>query len=187
MARRLSLFQLMLSVSCLSIAVLIWSALNLYQAVDYNQRLRINALQDSRAADALFANAIYWQKKGDIQKALVLYAEAASADNATIRKSAYFNSGNLYFSQVNQLLEEQGMIAFDQVGPTLAMAKESYREALRLDPEWHEAKYNYELVLRLSPMFEPKKGNLNSDEDELEEEEAMDGWPSIPGFPRGMP
>lgn len=187
MAHRLNLFQLMLLVLCLSLGVLIWSAVTLYQAIDYNERLRTKTLHESRAADALFANAIYWQKNGDVQKTLALYAEAASVDQATIRKSAYFNSGNVYLSQVNQLLEERGLDAFDQVGPILALAKESYREALRWDPEWHEAKYNYELALRLSPMFELKKGNRNPDEDEPDDEEAMDGWPSIPGFPRGMP
>lgn len=187
MARRLNTFQLMLTLLCLSFAVLMWAIMSLYQVNTYNSKLRNQTLQESRSADAIFANAVYWRNKGDVQKALALYAEAASGDQQVIRKSAYFNTGNIYLSQVNQLLEEKGLDAFDQVGPMLAMAKESYREALRLDPGWHEAKYNYELALRLSPMFELKKNHQSRDEDEPDEEEATDGWPSIPGFPRGMP
>lgn len=187
MARRLNVFQLMLLAFALSFAVSAWSIVHLYQAGTYNKALISRALHESRSADAIFANAVYWRNKGEAQKALALYAEAASGRQQGIRKAAYFNSGNMYLSQVNQLLEEKGLDAFDQVGPMLAMAKESYREALRLDPAWHEAKYNYELVLRLSPMFELKKSRKNENEDELDNEEAIDGWPSIPGFPRGMP
>ncbi len=187
MARRLKLFQLMLLVLCLSFALSIWLIVSLYQASTYNGKLSAQTLHAGHSADELFANAVYWKSKGDMQKALALYAEAASGNQQVIRKSAYFNSGNLYLSQANQLLEEKGLDALDQVGPMLAMAKESYREALRSDPEWHEAKYNYELALRLAPMFETKKSNRSEDEDEPDEDEAIDGWPSIPGFPRGMP
>jgi mxaK protein len=187
MARRLKLFQLMLLVLCLSFALSIWLIVSLYQASIYNGKLSAKTLHTGHSADEIFANAVYWKSNGEMQKALSLYAEAASGNQPVIRKSAYFNSGNLYLSQANQLLEEKGLDAFDQVGPMLAMAKESYREALRSDPAWHEAKYNYELALRLAPMFELKKSNRSEDEDEPEEEEATDGWPSIPGFPRGMP
>ena len=50
---------------------------------------------------------------------------------------------------------------------------------------WHEAKYNYELALRLSPLFELK--HSKQEPDESDDAETVDGWASIPGFPRGMP
>ncbi|PKO26145.1 MAG: hypothetical protein CVU35_00785 [Betaproteobacteria bacterium HGW-Betaproteobacteria-8] len=187
MAQRMKLFQLMLLVSALSLAASIWLLLALYQASIYNGKLQAQELHEGRAADALFANAVYWGKRDDMQKSLALYAEAASAGQFMIRKSAYFNSGNLYLAQAYQLLEEKGFDAVDQVGPLLAMAKESYRDALRLDPAWPEAKYNYELALRLSPNFELKKGSKKEDEEAADEAEAIEGWTSIPGFPRGMP
>ncbi len=120
-----------------------------------------------------------------MQQSLGLYAEALSRGSNRVRKSSYFNSGNLYLSKANQLLEDRGLDAFNQVGPLLALAKESYREAMRLDPAWHEAKYNYELALRLSPLFALK--HSNKEPDESDDAETVDGWASIPGFPRGMP
>lgn len=187
MAQRVKLFQLMLLVSALSLAASIWLLLTLYQAGTYNGKLQAQELHEGRAVDALFANAVYWGKRGDMQKSLALYAEAASAGQFMIRKSAYFNSGNLYLAQAHQLLEDKGLDALNEVNPLLAMAKESYRDALRLDPVWPEAKYNYELALRLSPNFELKKGSKKEGEEEPDEAEAVEGWSSIPGFPRGMP
>lgn len=185
MAKRLKLMQLMVALCGLSLTASLWLGIKLYQAVSYNARLETGSLHESRAADALFANAGNLASRGEMQPSLALYAEALSKGSQFIQKSSYFNSGNLYLAKANQLLEEQGLDAFDQIGPLLAMAKESYREAMRLDPAWHEVKYNYELALRLSPLFESKyRNSASNDEDEAE---TVDGWASIPGFPRGMP
>jgi mxaK protein len=185
MAQRLKVFQLMVLLFCLSLAASIWLLVRLYQAGIYNANIEAQSLHESRAADALFANAVYQARHGDMQQSLALYAEALSKGSHTVRKSSYFNSGNLYLSRANQLLEDQGLDAFDQIGPLLALAKESYRETMRLEPAWYEAKYNYELALRLSPLFELK--HSKNEQDESDEAETVDGWSSIPGFPRGMP
>ena len=185
MAQRLKVFPWMVLLGSLSLAVSVWLMVGLYQAASYNARLETQALHHSRAADALFANGYYLARQGDMQQSLGLYAEALSRGSNRVRKSSYFNSGNLYLSKANQLLEDRGLDAFDQVGPLLALAKESYREAMRLDPAWHEAKYNYELALRLSPLFALK--HSNKEPDESDDAETVDGWASIPGFPRGMP
>ncbi|CAG0997722.1 mxaK protein [Methylophilaceae bacterium] len=187
MARRLKLFPLAMMVFFVSLFALIRTGYELNQAFVYNQKLQAGKLHGNDSADAVFADAIYWGKRGDMQKALALYAQAASADNPVIRKSAYYNSANLYLREASSLLDEKGLEAWDQASALLSMAKESYREALRLEPGWHEAKYNYELALRLSPIFEGKSSVKKNEEDELETGEFIEGWPSIPGFPRGMP
>ncbi|HEY8354116.1 MAG TPA: hypothetical protein VIK69_03800 [Methylophilaceae bacterium] len=186
MAKRLKLFPWMLSLCVLSLAVSAWLTVRLYQDAGFNARLQTGVPQHSRSADALFADAYLLARRGDMQQSLALYAEALTNGTQDIRKASYFNSGNLYLTQANRLLDERGIEAFDQISPLLALARESYREALRLDPDWHEAKYNYELALRLSPLFELKRSNREPD-DEPDEAESMDGWASIPGFPRGMP
>jgi len=185
MAQRLKVFQLMALLFFLSLAASIWLLVSLYQAGIYNANIEAQSLHESHAADALFANAVYWARHGDMQQSLALYAEALSSGHQEIRKASYFNSGNLYLARANHLLEERGLDAFDQITPLLALAKESYREAMRLDPAWYEAKYNYELALRLSPLFELK--HSKREQDESDEVESVDGWSSIPGFPRGMP
>lgn len=185
MAQRLKLFPWMVLLCSISLTASVWLVVGLYQAVSHNARIETRTPHQSRAADALFADAYLLARQGDMQQSLGLYAEALSKGAHPVRKASYFNSGNLYLAKANQLLEEQGLDAVDQISPLLALAKESYREAMRLDPTWHEAKYNYELALRLSPLFELK--HSNKEPDEPDEAETVDGWASIPGFPRGMP
>ncbi|MDO9203945.1 hypothetical protein [Methylotenera sp.] len=192
MAHRLKIWALkwlpwMFLLWLLSLIVLAWSGYALYQAGIYNKHLSHKTLQNNAAPDAVFADASYWVAHKDIEKALKLYALAASSKDSSVRKAAHYNMANVYLRQANQLLEETGLDGWDKVTPLLAIAKESYREALRLDPHWMDAKYNYELVLRLAPIIESSKSRRSEEEEEVTQETPPEGWPAIPGFPRGMP
>lgn len=166
---------------------LAWCGYSLVQANTYNANLSHKKLQNNAASDAVFADANYWLAHKDTEKALKLYALASSGKDANIRKAAHYNIGNIYLRQANQILNDKGWEEWDKVTPLLSIAKESYREALRLAPEWMEAKYNYELVLRLAPIIESSKSRRQEEEEEVTQETPPEGWPAIPGFPRGMP
>lgn len=184
----LQAFPWMLFIGLLSIAGLAWSGHALYNAKQYHQHLHDKTLQNNTADDALLADAAYWTRHHHTEKALKLYAQAASSLNLNIRKYANYNMANLYLREANKLLDTSGFDAWDKVTPLLAMAKESYREALRLDPNWINAKYNYELALRIAPTIESNSSRQKPDDDVLKDQEtAPEGWPAIPGFPRGMP
>lgn len=190
MARRLRLFPWMLLLLVLATAGLAWSSVGLYRAGIYNQKLEAAELHAGNSARELFANAWLLAGQGQVEKALELYVEAAAKGDDGLRKAAYFNSGNLYLTQSVEILENEGYASWDKVGPLMSLCKENYTKALLIDPEWIEAKYNLELALRLSPSFAGVKtpNRYNEDDDEVEEDEKRpDGWPSIPGFPRGMP
>lgn len=184
----LQAFNWMLLLLLLAVLGVIWSSNALYQAKQYHQHLRENTPQNIMADDAIFADAVYWARHGKNEKSIKLYAEAASSLNINTRKNANYNMANLYLREANKLLEIRGFAAWDEVTPLLAMAKEGYREALRLDPGWLNAKYNYELVLRIAPTIESATSRQKPEDDEKKDtEEVPEGWPSIPGFPRGMP
>lgn len=171
----------------LSLSTLAWSGYALYQARIYNEHLNHKKLQNNAAPDAVFADATYWVTHKNTEKALMLYAVAASSKDPHIRKAAHYNMANIYLRQANKLLIETGLDEWDKVTPLFAIAKESYREVLRLDPRWMETKYNYELVLRLAPIIESSKSRKLEEEAEITQETPPEGWPAIPGFPRGMP
>ncbi|MPS48348.1 hypothetical protein [Methylobacillus sp.] len=180
----------MLLLLVLATAGLAWSSVGLYRAGIYNQKLEAGELHAGNSARELFANAWLQAEQGQVEKALELYVEAAAKGDDRLRKAAYFNSGNLYLTQSVEILENEGYASWDKVGPLMSLCKENYTKALLIDPEWIEAKYNLELALRLSPSFAGVKtpNRYNEDDDEVEEDEKRpDGWPSIPGFPRGMP
>jgi mxaK protein len=192
MAHRLKIWALkwlpwMFMLWLLSLIALAWGGYALYQANIYNEHLSHKTLQNNTAPDAVFADATYWVKHKDTEKALKLYAIVASSKDSSIRKAAYYNMANIYLRQAYKLLEETGLDEWDKVTPSLAIAKESYRETLRLAPYWMEAKYNYELVLRLAPIIESSKSRKLEEEAEVTQETPPEGWPTIPGFPRGMP
>lgn len=190
MARRLRLLPWMLLLLLLSLAGVLFSSISLYQAHAYNQALAAGEVQKGDDARALFANAWLLAEQGQTDKALASYVEAAAKGGDALRKAALFNSGNLYLTQSVDILEGEGYVAWDKVGPLMSLCKENYSKALLIDPEWIDAKYNLELALRLSPSFAGVKtpNRYNEEDDEVDEaEKRPDGWPSIPGFPRGMP
>ena len=190
MARRLRLLPWMLLLLLLSLAGLVISSISLYQAYAYNQALQAGESSKGDSARALFAQAWQLAEHGQTEKALALYVEVAAKGSDALRKAALFNSGNLYLTQSVDILEGEGYVAWDKVGPLMSLCKENYSKALLIDPDWIDAKYNLELALRLSPSFAGVKtpNRYNEDDDEVDEaEKRPDGWPSIPGFPRGMP
>ena len=175
------------TVLMLSILGLVLSTMRLYQHHHYNQALELSTLAPQKTTPYAIVNA--WklgQTMAYEQKALELYSQVLSSTQPDLKKRAYYNSANIRLKQALRLLDTQGYGAWDQVTPLLALAKDGYRNALSLDPNWLEAKYNMELALRLAPDI--KSSQRKSKEDEEEPEGLpQKGWPSIPGFPRGMP
>lgn len=170
-----------------SFIFLAWGSYSLVQANIYNANLIHKKLQNNLTPDAIFADASYWAARKDSEKSLKLYALASSSKDAQIRKAAHYNIANIYLRQAYQILNDKGYEEWDKVTPLLSIAKDSYRETLRLAPEWMEAKYNYELLLRLSPIIENSKSRKQEEAEESSQEVPPEGWPAIPGFPRGMP
>lgn len=173
----------------LSAAASAWAgycAYRLYQAVDYNRQLPSNKLSGKQDMHAIYNDAWRLAERGVSPPALALYSKVADGRDEALAASASYNSGNLYLSQAQQLLEAQGLAAWDSAGPLLGLAKLSYQRALKLRPYWYEAKYNLELALRLSPNIQSTRQKPQDDEQE-DVSERSSGWPAIPGFPRGMP
>ncbi|WP_051901375.1 hypothetical protein [Methylotenera sp. L2L1] len=188
MAHRLNIMPLMLFVTIASMIIMVMSARDLYLVNRYNENLSSNRLHNGTTHDAVFADAYLWKQKSNDQKSLALYASIANSKDTYIGQSAHYNSANIYLNQAIKLLDDHGLEAWDKAMPLLSLAKESYRDALRLKPDWMEAKYNYELALRLSPTIESQGRTATKDDDEEKDMGVPpDGWPSIPGFPRGMP
>lgn len=170
-----------------SVLGLLFSTTRLYQHHQYNQAMNTRALSQQQTTEYLLMNA--WKLGQTLayeQKALDMYTQVLSAADAAEKKLAYYNSANIRLKKAMRLLDAQGYGAWDEVTPLLALAKDGYRHALNIDPAWLEAKYNMELVLRLAPDIKSSQRKGNQEEEEPEGI-PQKGWPTIPGFPRGMP
>ena len=178
-----------------STVMLLKQLIEIYQAQVYRQHLEPHVLIEqtllsaNQTPQALFANAVFYDHQLKPEQALALYAALVSKVSADdpLRKQAYFNAGNLYMRTATRLLEQRGLPAWDEAGPLVALAKESYQKALRIAPDWSEAKYNYHLALRLSPTTHGMSGPQQYEDEQIKAEEEPSGWPAMPGNPRGMP
>ncbi len=194
---RMKLFPLMIFITVTALAVIIWSSIKLYQAHDYNNNLLNHALHNNttlasnETIEALFANAVRYEARGELEKSLATYAKliakSDSTTDADLRKATYFNVGNLYLNDAVNKLEKEGLPAWDVAGPLVSFAKESYQKALRVQSDWSEAKYNYQLALRLAPTSHGMHGPQLYEDDAIKQEEKPSGWPAMPGSLRGMP
>jgi mxaK protein len=111
------------------------------------------SLGERTSPEVSFAQAYAFGMSGQQQRALTLYREvAASTGNAdTLRATALYNIGNLH---LRQALGARADGAEGQAMALFELAKQSYREALSIDPKYWDAKYNLERVLRWVPETE---------------------------------
>lgn len=178
-----------------TVVMLIKQLIEVYQASVYRNRLvpheliELTLLGANQTPQALFANAVFYDNQLKPEQALAQYAALVSKVSADdpLRKQAYFNSGNIYMRTATRLLEQRGLPAWDEAGPLVALAKESYQKALRIEPDWSEVKYNYHLALRLAPTTHGMSGPQQYEDEQIKAEEEPSGWPAMPGNPRGMP
>lgn len=178
-----------------SLVMLARQLVEIYQAHVYRQSLAPHVLIQNtllganQTPQALFANAVFYDNQLKPEQALAQFADLISkvSEADPLRKQAYFNSGNIYMRTATRLLEQRGLPAWDEAGPLVALAKESYQKALRIDPDWSEAKYNYHLALRLSPTTHGMSGPQQYEDEQIKAEQEPSGWPAMPGNPRGMP
>lgn len=76
---------------------------------------------------------------------------------------------------------EKGRI--DPAIPLVRLAKEGYRRALGLDPDFWDAKYNLDIAMRLVRDFP----QIEQSGEELPPELAKKLWTELPGLPKGLP
>jgi mxaK protein len=102
------------------------------------------------APEGAFAAALAMQRKGAADEALRAYA-AVSTRDAALHASVQYNLANLYLRRALDLGDEAGG---DVVGPLMELAKQGYRDVLRVQPRAWDAKYNLELALSVQPDVE---------------------------------
>ena len=98
--------------------------------------------------EVLFAKAYYLDSAGKRQEALSLYQQVINEGDARLSTAAKYNSANL---NLREALAKSGANAEGEALPLIELAKQSYREVLRLDSGDWNARYNLERALRLAP------------------------------------
>lgn len=85
--------------------------------------------------------------KTDYDGALATYKGIVQSGREDLRRLALYDLGNLHLQQALK----PGQSDEEQLLPLIELAKQSYRDELRRDPNDWDARYNVERALRLAP------------------------------------
>lgn len=130
-------------------------------------------------AELRLARAYYLKQKRRYDEALEQLNSLVDDPDPERQTRVRYNLGNLYLEQAMAKLADGDVNA---ALPLAGLAKQAYRQTLRLDSGHWDAKYNLEVAMQLLP--EPEARSMP------EEDEKASGkklWTTIPGFPRGLP
>jgi mxaK protein len=138
--------------------VLVCAALAGYQTARLYEAKRVNAAiasartgarlaQESALPEALLAQANDLARRGEYEAALQRYKALSRGARADLATDALYNAGNLHYREAFR----QGKDAGVRMLPLLELAKQSYRSALRRDPQRWDARYNLDRALWLAP------------------------------------
>jgi len=96
------------------------------------------------------------------------------------RAAAHYNLANARLRQAFDLLSQAKL---DSAGSFVILARQEYRKALTLQPDYWDAKFNLDVASRLIrdfPAFERTSGDtLNIERSKI--------WTDVPGKPEGLP
>jgi mxaK protein len=104
-------------------------------------------LADDEPPELRFARAAQLGATGDYDTAIALYRSLHL--HPTLGVPARYNAGNVLMRQAMQL--RQSPSTAGQAVTLLELAKQQYRDTLRLDPDHWDARYNHERAQRLQP------------------------------------
>ena len=138
------------------------------------------ALSPAASAEKHFAYAARLARERRYDEAAESDSQARGLAGAALQARIFYNLGNLYLQQAITQAEKLGV---DSAMAFTDAAKSFYRRALRIAPDFWQAKYNYETAQRLVrdlPLAEVESGGDG-------EEEMEDLWSAMPGFPAGLP
>ncbi|MBS3963941.1 MAG: MxaK protein [Methylomonas sp.] len=126
------------------------------------------------------AQAIYLKQHQFHDQALAALSRLVGQGNSRLQSQSRYNLGNFYLSQAMTEID-QGRI--NQALPLLTLAKQAYRQALRLDTGFWDAKYNLEVAMALLPEFD----RISQEKPDDDASKPSQLWTTLPGFPRGLP
>jgi mxaK protein len=136
------------------------------------------ALQRGAPAEARFAFALAMARNGEIAPAVASLREVAQARD-DLAAAALYDAANALLREGQRigLAENPG-----QALPLVELAKETYREVLRLDPELWDARFNLERALRIAP-----EGDADSEDSQPRPADAEEAATTDRASPLGLP
>ncbi len=135
------------------VIVIAYDGVRLVQDLQFNDALNSGidgSIPEPDDAHRRFA-AAYGQQQ-DFKSAIKAYAAVDARPGSRLHLHVKFNLANLYFREAQRLRDAGDE---DLAMPLIELAKQNYKEILRSDAAFWDAKYNLELALVLAPESDP--------------------------------
>ncbi|EMR12406.1 MxaK protein [Methylophaga lonarensis MPL] len=190
MITRGQLNSLLLTIAAITLMLLSWQLYQLFQTQRLNQQLIevsqsvgiVETPQNARQnAEWYFTYGYQLRRNRLYDAAAEAYGHAERyADSPEQLSHIYYNLGNIYLLQAIDLAED---LVVNRAMAMADVAKDFYKSALRQNPDFWAAKYNFEAAQRLSRDL-PLGEAVITDPDAPSSEDL---WSAMPGFPIGLP
>jgi mxaK protein len=127
-----------------------------------------------------FAKALHLARQGEVAEAIRLYNGLRDSDDLGLRERALHNLATLYLRDAASLWNSRGVLEYSRVLTLVELAKEHYREVLRLNPANWDARHNLEYTHRITPPPREKpKADFQGTKSSV--------FATLPGLPGGGP
>ena len=131
-------------------AMVVWSGVQLSHANRVNEAIASAAAAPDRTVpQAQLAEAITLARAGKFNAAVKAYKALLDAPDE-VRLPALYDLGNLNMREALKNGQGEAQRAL----PLIELAKQSYRDALRTNPENWDARYNLERALWIAPEYD---------------------------------
>lgn len=140
--------------SFMMLILALYSAWQWRTFADKNARIRESAMlvtEKGASPDDIWAYARGFASQALPEQALKLFYLPETSEYPRLRAYAKFAIGNLYFDWAMLQQDHAKGGAHQQQVAMIALAKEAYKDVLRIDPDFADARFNLELLDRRSP------------------------------------
>lgn len=117
--------------------------------------------------------------QGRMEEAQVLVDGSRDTPPA-LRAHLLYNLANARVRGAITLIEKGEL---DKAIPIVRLAKEAYRESLRLDPSYWDSKHNYDVAMRLVRDLP----GVEQESEDVPPDAPKRLWTDLPGVPKGLP
>jgi mxaK protein len=130
--------------------------------------------------EALLARVAFLTRRSELDQARVFLEALDRSGEAELRARGHYLLAN---ALLRTALKHIDASELEAANPLVNLSKREYRRSLQLNPEYWDAKFNFDIAARLVrdfPEFERKSGDeLSADPKKL--------WTDVAGKPKGLP
>ncbi|QSA98434.1 lipopolysaccharide assembly protein LapB [Methylococcus sp. EFPC2] len=157
--------------------VRVYEASSLQNALAHPAEIEID---DDTPPLLVFAKARSLEQSGEREEAIRLYGSLAKTEDPDLRERALHNLATGYLREGAALWHSRGVLEYSRVNTLVELAKDNYREVLRLNPGNAGARHNLEYAYRITPPPREKpKADFQGRKASI--------FATLPGLPGGGP